>query len=35
LLTQIISGTTPSGHPTRTTVGNTLRTIMYFNYWMY
>lgn len=34
-LTQLVRGTTPSGHPTRTTVGNTLRTIMYFSYWMY
>lgn len=34
-LTQFVKGTTPSGHPTRTTVGNTLRTILYFSYWMY
>lgn len=30
VLTFDLKGTTPSGHPIRTTVGNTLRTLMYY-----
>lgn len=32
VLTFDLKGTTPSGHPIRTTVGNTLRTLMYYSF---